>query len=672
MVSAYAECASAAARSGWVSLAPFGVLTVTDYGADISGAMDSSAAFQRAINAAVSLVGGGGSVIVYAPAGVYKWSAGIVSIPPNIVGKVRVQFAPNSVVNLTSTAFRMFDYVPTANYQTCQNITLDGGGGPYGVNGTTVDAGGFGDSSAFGVGQDQHVIFGTGRPTSFPIQSWANVTVRGFIGTNLPAGGPTVNRSWVNPSLYAASNTTLQTSTNMLFEDMNLTGGVGGIAHTADAPLGAGDWSNCYIDKLICRRVIHENGYTHTAFNQGANFIFGWRCKIGRITVQDCYGSNSGDVGLEIDQAEYALVERCRFENSWTVGVYMTSFSPVNSTDRWVLNDCVVANTATTYPQGTYWGFGGRGYMIDHQNTYYAAPHVELNGCSYFRSTGHCDIDGEAFMAALKAGTTTQVALNNFRAVVNGITCPEAGSNTQSLVAAVARDGTGTANLSLRIRNLHTEYTGSYTGSGTPKISHVSIPLIGAGAMVTDIDIDGWDMLSNITSLVEYQHLVSCRAYSTRVSLRNVHALTGQGGSGPTALMYMLPTSSATCRGIDIDNIDLRNISSWVVARLDDTSQNGFFNVRKVHGLSSVVVKSSNYSVNALINEIVLCTNVTITLPSALLVANDRVYTVRNTHASLAATIATVAGNVDGSSTQSLAAGTAKRYVSDGTNWFSM
>lgn len=92
-----------------------------------------------------------------------------------------------------------------------------------------------------------------------------------------------------------------------------------------------------------------------------------------------------------------------------------------------------------------------------------------------------------------------------------------------------------------------------------------------------------------------------------------------------------------------------------------------------VAGLSMpLATKTANYNLAS--NDGVILANgtITLTLPAAASAGVGKIYAIRNIHASATATVNTGGGNIDGTSSKTIAAGARAWYVSDGSNWWSL
>lgn len=96
----------------------------------------------------------------------------------------------------------------------------------------------------------------------------------------------------------------------------------------------------------------------------------------------------------------------------------------------------------------------------------------------------------------------------------------------------------------------------------------------------------------------------------------------------------------------------------------------GFDNTSQTTRTSSVSTTLTNNDYNLLV--LGATGAVAVTLPSGLLVQPGRQYTVYKDAAAQTITITPAAGTIDGGASTTLATGAihAKRFLSDGTNWF--
>lgn len=85
-----------------------------------------------------------------------------------------------------------------------------------------------------------------------------------------------------------------------------------------------------FIDRVIFEDCSHDRGTAPTANYSSLNFMVGGSAWVNRVEFRgQCTGRNSGDVGIEIDNAIHAEVgPSCRFENAFSANYYATNFVP--------------------------------------------------------------------------------------------------------------------------------------------------------------------------------------------------------------------------------------------------------------------------------------------------------------------------------------------------------
>lgn len=292
-------------------------LNVSNFGAGGGGVIDDRAAIQSAIDA---LAGNG--ILDFMPGKTYLLnSGGALKVP---MGATKVHLRLNGATLLLSsscpTAFRQDR---TADYQTCQNFTLEGG---------NIDANSIG-------GQYTASIFGSAVDTYNQRVHFDKLTFRQLRSFNLPTGTspqPTAN-PWRGHIFFNVTEPstgmgpTQVNVTNILCEDIDMQGGLFGINAVGQNGTGGTGDKNIYFDNITLRRCKHD---TLTSFQNlpqvyGSNYQFGSLGFGGRLVLEDVEGYRSGDVGLEINCFENVRGHRVTMQDGSQVNFLFRNYNTV-------------------------------------------------------------------------------------------------------------------------------------------------------------------------------------------------------------------------------------------------------------------------------------------------------------------------------------------------------
>lgn len=281
---------------------------------------DDGAALQAAINVLLGL----GAVtmrFVLGP-GVFNWAT-TVQIPRgltafSVVGQGMGGLDSAGVTSLQLNGVkRAFGFNKIADYDTFQNITLDG---------FSVDLQGVNPNS-------NSIVLGNNINGTQQIRlNYKNIVVKNINVINCPTqptGGPVGGAAIVSLQLSVQNTDTQQiTGTFLVFDNLKMVGGRFGVVASANGTPNAAFVPR--FDQVFCTNSYHDTGLQPNA-SPGAtswgNFDFGGNATGGYLYVSNCRGFGSNDVGIEFDQFDNATVTDCEFTDAYNSGVYWTNFN---------------------------------------------------------------------------------------------------------------------------------------------------------------------------------------------------------------------------------------------------------------------------------------------------------------------------------------------------------
>jgi hypothetical protein len=315
------------------------VITPQAYGA-VSGGGDAAAAFQAAVTAAETAAASGAPVTVWID-GVFTLdnaSYAAINLSRNNSGSrgwVNIVGAANAKIILSANTSRFLYLNKVADYDTFQKIRIER---------LEIDAGNTAGKGGVILG---NVQTNGNTPTRL---NFANIVVRDVKATNLYEEDTTATSQRMGIMLignHAAALEATQTSTtDILIEGVDVYGGAGcaNVCSFGGTLVGG---VNHYYNNVRFRRVRHVVATAPVNTGSQTSFFicgtgFGDYCEIS-----DAYSKNISDDGVEIGAMQTVLLERCRLEDPFLIGVMAKNFHPAIDTARQVITctDVIVIGT---------------------------------------------------------------------------------------------------------------------------------------------------------------------------------------------------------------------------------------------------------------------------------------------------------------------------------------
>ncbi len=430
------------------SVRAFNVLSPA-YGATGDGTTNDRAAIQAAADACQAAGGG----IVYFPEGTYNLSAGAsaITIPS---GNVPVIFKGAGVgrtkIKLSNTVPSFLTLNRTADDQTFSDIAVED---------LTVDA-----NNCTGL---SHIVIGNvGNAQRVNLARIRVSRVRTInVDTYTDADSSTkYHRNVYLACSHSAAAQGANTIQDILIEDCDFSGGNVGaqVIGTGGATVGF----TMALDNIVIQRCKHDTGTLPTIYRPDANFHVGSRGLGGRAVIRDCYGANSGDVGIELNSLDRFTVDNCHIENT-RIPYFFTNYNNPRTAaaQKITYRNCSYANTSyvgdtatAQIPKG-WWGF---------QNSSIALGTVEIIDCALYSAVGPSTAtSGLTGFAIHYQHGARRIYVRNFKLDVAFGTY--SGATNVTYIPMVVDTSTSTH---VEVDGVDEKWTGVRSGSGV--VSHYS------------------------------------------------------------------------------------------------------------------------------------------------------------------------------------------------------
>jgi len=370
---------------------------------------DAAAVLQRAIDA-LSSTGG----LITLRSGTYIWES-VPALPKDLPNWLKIVGESRVIIKLTEKGPRAFDFHKTADYDTFRNIWLEG---------LTVDCN--------NVGGKHHVVLGSyinGSPqTRINIQ---HIVVRDITTINVPVDPS----PWIDGESFARTHRMNigivvfhpapgETQTNIqdiLIENCDFRGGNYGVGVYGGGFYATG--LNIFVDNVRIYHCRHTLLSVPASIFDSANFHVVGRGFGGYVHIADCVGFYSGDVGVEVNAATYAVVERCVIEDAANCAFYHGNYNNPKepALQSITFKDCKAKKTSL---DSSRHGYGFRvttASMGTFDKLNVAIGNVTIDGCSYFTSKpATATVQGEAISIVVNSGLNAAI-IRNFGAEITEV-----------------------------------------------------------------------------------------------------------------------------------------------------------------------------------------------------------------------------------------------------------
>ena len=472
---------------------PFGV-NVQDHGALPDGSTDSSEAFQSAHDAIVDT---GGTILV--PRGHYvlntplkfkRGNAGWVRLVGEGRGATLITPGPDN------GQLAQFDKVD--DYDTFQKIEIAD---------LTFDA-----DNRLGEG---HVILGIlpwhlPSSGSVPPQYQSRLHLNNIVIRRVHAHSIDLGLRYrtfgihLSGAVESSDDSEQIKITDILLEDVQLDGSRTGhilIGTVKSGPLTDGR-VNVFFDRIHLVRCSHDTGVVPQSFKAQANFQIGGAGYGGMVRLQDCYGANSADIGLEIDSMNDAVVVGCKMVDSWKNNYLIANFRPPLSiaSQRYLYLGCTAQNLnldpAIGGPDPHHWGLQG-----DDGTGHYAFGSMQLIGCQSLIDTPLANFSTRGTVVYAARARYREISIRDLDVGVENYAASNGGAEYPSLIDLCPLNAA-----QVRIDGVHFRLRGSRSGSGRLTLRFIRLggpALASVENVVVEVLVEGMSTASDSHRVVE-------------------------------------------------------------------------------------------------------------------------------------------------------------------------
>lgn len=449
---------------------------------------------------------------------------------------------------------RYIGFGRTADYDTLANVEIDGG---------TIDASAL---SALATNWIIGVNSSSGQRINI-----SNVQIRNIktVGVPLPAAGAGVQV--LNVLLYsyhlAAGEGTTTTVKDVVVEDCEFNGGSYGVLIGGS---GGTTGVEVFYNRCAIRRCRHDTGTISAGSTRAdQHFQIGSRAYGGRAVISNCYGANSGDAGISIDNATHALIEDCEIVDAWNAAFQTTNFRAPQDAGAQVciFQNCKSRNANLSGLAGTAGGSQNGFYLnIGGLATY---GHVILRGCSHHSKQSQLTLPGYALRAD---AAVSRITIEDFDAVFDAVVDTQIGSRFPSFIYIAP-----TVNCSVRIKRVRVKTAGSVTNG----LMQAKMLLIGANGAELDFDIEDVAIDWNVTGVTAGQTYGFATGAGLTGTMRGTYRRCGfvqfAGGDTTPHPFYVYGSGTLTINGEirveDCDCVKLPGSSAGEVEVADNTNK---------------------------------------------------------------------------------------------------
>lgn len=318
--------------------AKFGLMYVTPQDFDPSvgyGVTDAGAAVQKALNYLATV---GGGELVYPP-GNYKHIT-TPKLPVNLPNDLRISAYGANIIAVSGG--RVFDVNKVADHDTLQNIEFCGAN----IDFTAMTG-------------KNHVIAGTYVNGTIQTRvNFKNNTIRDIRGIG-PAPDPTLVNHVICLYFQCAHPTSREATRGFVdgtrLINVKMVGGNAGYLVLGNS-LASSDAPNISMDTVSVIDCEHKVTVAPEAFFASSSLHIGLDAIVKSVLVDNFYGENPGDNGIEINNVRSANIRLARIKNPQNVGYYIDNKNPdFDSTSQIITYDTCIGDHA---------GYGSRTFQI--------------------------------------------------------------------------------------------------------------------------------------------------------------------------------------------------------------------------------------------------------------------------------------------------------------------
>ena len=332
------------------------------------------------------------------------------------------------------TAYAAGDPVIQAGYETFQNIE---------IRGFVIDCN--------NVGLRHHVVIGSYRNgTAYPLFSVKNLLVEDVRTINVPVDATLTNhRMNIYIEVAMPTGATATSLNGIKVKNVRFEGGNAGVHIGATGAAG----STCALDQVEVDGWYHSMLTVQTTTFTSEHVQIGAKATTNYCRVANGYGEFSGDIGVEIDNAAFAVVENVTCVDDFNGGFYLTNFTaPANPSEQLIqFKSCRARKLTCT---GASHGFSVA------QNAGVAIGSVLYDDCEWYCNEP-TTTTGRGFTTSVGA---TKFSFHKCRFIMEGFTSSTA---TQLIRPFTFNQGAGVVVTKIVIDDVKVSVVGTNSGSQT-------------------------------------------------------------------------------------------------------------------------------------------------------------------------------------------------------------
>ncbi len=508
-------------------------VNVETNGAVGDGATDDA----PAINAAVTALAAKGGIIKLLAGKTYYLASSIL-LPPAITNRLVIS-GYGATIKLSSGSPTAFVFNRTADYQTFQNVTIEG---------MAIDGNNIAGPSITG-----ELLGNISQRANF-----GHIIIRDVYGYNFPTdvSGNTIRYGVCIASKHLGAGETQTSITDVLCENVRIEGGKYGIAIFGAGP--AVDGLNIYLDNIQIHHCYHDTLVTGYSFGAN-NFHVGSRSFGGSVHIFDCEGYGAGDTSIEVNGFMDTLVENCYVKNSCGHGFMAPNFhTPSTNVTAGGISTVVpnLAGQVLKFKNCVHYsnipGVSPAFFFCSGHTPDLALNHVILEDCKYFSECATLSAHlyyGDAIYVTDAIGKLDIINFQHFR---TGFVYTTAVNNAYlgSLLAP-------TSTCEINIRNISFYIRGTASGAGAGFPSFYPMRINGTDAV---LNMDGYSVDINVTGCSTYGAvgLDIGQAASSKINgvIRNLKIINLLDDSAPRGVIVRANSTLTIPDRILIDGCD--------------------------------------------------------------------------------------------------------------------
>lgn len=372
-------------------------------------------------------------------------------------------------------------------------------------------------------------------------------------GTGTMAAGATITDAAVSVGIHgalfailqpAASSETLNYCRNVTVERFRMDGGVDLLSIAGYYTTTVGN-SNQVLEAVTIRDCYHTLATAPSTAFTCQSFVLGGRAMwVKNLLIERCYGTNSGDVFIEIDNVDtHATIRDCEAVDSRRAAYYFANFKAPQNIDasNITIESCTarvlnsVASTSLTH---------GHGLNIFGQSSN-ALGSFTIRDFTYLCTTADQN-DGKRAINVDSSADVRSLTIDGASIAFTGWT-HDGTSATFFNPRAINIQGVTTGTRKFVAKNIKIVVNGTRSGTGGAVMHWYGIIMSGAWRIaIEDITWDFAVTSASATTNSGIVYLGSAASSSIQGTIRRLYCKSVTGDSGPQALLNVQSTTNLT------------------------------------------------------------------------------------------------------------------------------